>query len=697
MKPICCLVLLLTLWVGQTHFAFAQKTKPIDPELQKLKTNLAAAKHDTTKMMAYVDISIHLSDVILQLDSALMCGLKAEQIAKRYPNCSTIPKVWNVIGNIYSSKSDADTDPARRVAYSEAAIRYYEQGIKDAQRLGNEEYALRVHYNLILQLSHTDSTYQYWKGSLGLIRKIETKPALNTIDSFMVNRLYRGLCNRLDYDMEGTYFNKYLNRYRTLINKEGSEYENLCLLELDQYSNTWKKADEQRFLKEYNNFKKLVQSVNVKDELDLYLANYYFNIEDYRKSYQISAAFMPQDYEEVPAGTSTKFAYLSVKFMNMGRCAFMLGENQEAIQYLSKANTYIKQERASRGLEYEYYTTLSYLSKAYKKAGDYKQAFDYLQQAEEVYKQLHNKQTQALMAENDVQLEEIKQDKQVQEARTQTLLKEQEIKIQKKQKYMMLGLLVFMLLVAIWALYNFQKKRTLSKRLETKNQIISQQAATLAESNHLKDKIFALLSHDLRSPINRLVGSLSQSVETQHTHIQIELKVVQDILNNVLYWASTQLKKTSPVYTNIPLQPLADALIDEYQYALEEKSITFLNTIDKDCFIKTDEGYLKIVLRNLISNAIKFTPNNGYIQIDCKIKEKIGEISLKDTGIGIAAEKIDNLFHLPVPSAGTNQEKGTGLGLGLSLDIMKKLGGSLNIKSQEGKGTQVLVALPLVA
>lgn len=190
--------------------------------------------------------------------------------------------------------------------------------------------------------------------------------------------------------------------------------------------------------------------------------------------------------------------------------------------------------------------------------------------------------------------------------------------------------------------------------------------------------------------------SLNHSIESQRTHIQSELKSVQDILNNVLYWASMQLKKTSPVKTDVPLQSLAEALIEEYQYALEEKNITFLNSIDKNCLIKTDESYLKIVLRNLISNAIKFTPNEGYIQINCKLSQERAEISLKDTGVGIASEKLNSLFQLPAPTVGTNQEKGTGLGLSLSFDIVKKLGGNLNFKSQEGKGTLVTVALPIL-
>ena len=171
---------------------------------------------------------------------------------------------------------------------------------------------------------------------------------------------------------------------------------------------------------------------------------------------------------------------------------------------------------------------------------------------------------------------------------------------------------------------------------------------------------------------------------------------MQDILNNVLYWASMQLKGSTPVYTAVPLQPLVESLIAEYEFNLSEKNITFLNSIDNNCELKTDENYLKIILRNLITNAIKFTGENGFIQIDCQIKNKVAHLILRDTGIGIAADKIQKVFELPTPSEGTKQEKGTGLGLGLSLDIAKKLGGDIVVKSQVGKGTKVYVNLPFI-
>jgi len=677
--------ILLLLLLGQVLFVFAQKAKPTDPELQQLKANLAAAKHDTTRMMAYLDIITYFNLVALQPDSALVYVSKVEPLAEKHPNYREKARVWNKIGVIYSSLFLIGAK--NKKLCEQKCLHYFQKAMADAKRLDNEEILLKSWFNLNGHYNETGKYYLFYKGSLELTNYINSKDNLNKLDSLVLRVTYKKLCISLDYMMGSKLFNHYLTIFKKFTSShEGKDYESLCLLEFENYANTWKKYDEKGLLDIYNAYKQSVKLPTFNDRLNLYLADYYFANQDYKKAFQLSNTFSTKNYTE----NNLKLAHLGVKYMNMGKSAFMLNRNQEAIRYLNKAIGYINPVKNINDLTNEKYTTLHYLGKAYKKAGNYQQALACNEQADVLYKQMHDVGVQAMMAENDVHLEEIKQEKKVQAARTQTLLREQEIKLEKRKKNILMVVSILALLSAAWAVFSFNKTRK-------QNQIISQQAAALEESNHLKDKIFALLSHDLRSPINRLVVSLNQSIESQRSAIQSELKGVQDILNNILYWASMQLKKTTPAYTNVPLQALADELIDEYHYALEDKSLTFLNNIDSKVLVKTDEGYLKIVLRNLISNAIKFTPSNGYIQIACQITPQNVEIILKDTGVGIAAQQIESLFQLPVPTVGTKQEKGTGLGLSLSADIVKKLGGTIQLKSQEGKGTQVVVALPAVA
>lgn len=685
MKPpyLCKVLFCLFLLLGSV--ATAQKPTPIDPELQKLKAKLAAAKHDTTRMLALADIADYYVRILSQSDSGLVYALKAEQIANHYPHYFKTPKVFNTIGNIYYSFQIKTIDTTLEKKYRELADQYYKKSLDLAHKVKNEEYIERAWFNLIKIVSYTNK-YLWFKGSFELINHIQKKERLNSLDSLLLRWTYKGICSELDYAMGTKKFNTYLALLKNVTPKNTKDYEKYCLLNFEQQVVVGKKSDEQKLLAAYTTYKKSFKQSSYKDELEEYLAKYYFNIQEYEKSFQLMANYTPSN----DVDNKLKLSSFGIKYMLMGQNAYMLNRNQEAIGYLNKAIHYINPIENIKGLENEKYTVLLYLSKAYKKAGNYKQALACNEQADVLYKQIHDVGVQALMAENDVQVEQIKQGKLVQAAQTQALLKEQEAKIEKRQKYVFALLALVALLSTIWAFYNFRKTRH-------QNAIISQQAAALEETNHLKDKIFALLSHDLRSPINRLIISLNHSIESQRSTIQSELKGVQDILNNVLYWASTQLKGSTPVYTAVPLQPLVEALIAEYEYNLSEKNITFLNSIDNNCELKTDENYLKIILRNLITNAIKFTGENGFIQIDCQIKDTIAQIMLRDTGIGIAADKLQQVFHYPSPNVGTNKEKGTGLGLGLSLDIAKKLGGDIQVNSQEGKGTQVVVSLPLVA
>ena len=675
-------LLFFILFIGLIQPAFAQTAKPIDLELQKLKDNLAAAQHDTARMMALVDIANYYKDVRLQFDSSLVYGLKAEQIANHYPSYFKTPVVFNTLGNIYYDISYNYLNTKLEKKYLDAG-QYYKKCLDVARKVKNEEYVERAWYNS-LNIIFNNSKYQYFKGSFEFINFIQKKAQLSSLDSLLLRFSYKRICDELDYEMESKKFNTYLALYKSFTPRIGKDYEKYCILNFEQQAVLGKKSDEQNILKQYATYQQAFKMTNYKDELYLYLVKYYFTIQDYNKSFRLSSNLFPQKQKyDKPRMYLT---CLGFKYMLMGQSAYMLNRNKEAITYLQKAINFFNPVLKASGMENEKYTAVLYLSKAYKKAGNYKQALACTEQADVLYKQIHDVGRQALMAENDVQLEQIKQDKKVQEAQTQILLKEQETQLEKRQKYMFALFALVALLSTGWAFYNFRKTRR-------QNAIISQQATALQESNQVKDKIFALLGHDLRAPINRLVMRMNDSGSGQLPDIRHELKNMYDILNNVLYWASMQLKKITPVNRPTELKYLVSSVAEEYQFDLTDKNITFLNAIDKTIEVKTDENYLKIILRNLISNAIKFTNPNGFIKIDCSIKNSIAEIILKDTGIGVPPEKLKTIFNLPTPSIGTHQEKGTGLGLSLSLDIAKKLNGDIQIKSQEGRGTQVILSL----
>ncbi len=687
------LLLCLSLF-WQVPQAFAQEAKPIEPELQQLKAALTTATQDTDRMMAYIQVGYYFDDAS-QFDSALVYALKAEAIANHYPNEPKIAVVWNYIGFLHGRLFRTTKGESEKKRYLQNSIAYFKKASSDAKRLGNEEIITKATYNVAHHYAQTDSTYLFFKTSLQLLYHIETKNTYSKTDSSILQMLTGMMCEVMDYDKQSAQYNKYLTISKRLTPKQGKAYEIQSLLEFGQHVEIWKKADEQRLLNEYHFLKKELKIPQFNIQLDEQLAEYYFNIQDYKKSTRIINSFVIRHQSNSGVDNADSLNILSDRYSLLGMNAFMTNRNSEAIINLEHSLHIMEKIEKIKGLEYEKYQVLLYLSKAYHKAGNYKKSYDYLTKANAQQEDFQSQQTQALMAENEVQIEQLKQEKKVHAAQTQTLLKEQEVRAVNRQRNILIVLFAAVLALAIWAVYNYRKSQKLGQQLAVQNKVIGQQAESLSESNQLKDKIFALLSHDLRTPINRLVVALGDSLQTQRMALTQELHNVQGVLNNVLYWSSMQVKGIKPHYAEVHLKMTIDLLLKEFEHQLEEKQLTALNAVEVGAKIWTDETYLKIILRNIISNAIKFTNSQGFIRIDYKVDNNKVILTIKDTGIGIAADKLANLFQYPVSTLGTQLEIGTGLGLSLCYEMVKQLKGHLSVRSQEGQGTNVVIELPV--
>lgn len=492
-------------------------------------------------------------------------------------------------------------------------------------------------------------------------------------------------CYFLKYDKNPYYYNKFLSETEKIL----PNHLSTKLLILEKHSIIWKLDKENTFLQEYNSIKKECQIEEQILTSNNLVSSYYYNNNEYNKSIEIYKNPI-KDIDETSSSSLKNI--LGFKYFNLGRCAFKLNNSKKALYYLNKSLNFYNQSKDS--IWSEKYLTLEYLSDVYQKLGNYKKALYYNIETNKVHKQLQDIQILFSIADNDIKIEQTKRDKKLQLFQTQTLLKEQEANLQNRLKKFFILLSILTTLSLAFATYNFFKKKMLSDRLVIKNSIIVQQSEALKESNVLKDKIFALISHDLRAPINRLIMNINQNYESKEQYINSELKGIQDILNNVLYWASMQLKGITPLFSNLPLKTAINSVMKEYLFELNAKNLTFINRVDRNFNLQSDEIYLKIILRNIISNAIKFTKENGYILVDSKVENEIVQIIIRDTGIGISSEKINKIFKLFESSTGTKKEKGSGLGLSLSLDIAKKLNGNIEVFSKENEGTDVIITIP---
>lgn len=244
-------------------------------------------------------------------------------------------------------------------------------------------------------------------------------------------------------------------------------------------------------------------------------------------------------------------------------------------------------------------------------------------------------------------------------------------------------------------------------------QALQESERKLRESNQTKDKFFCIIAHDLRSPFNSILG-LSDILYNDFDKYNSEDKKkfiglmyksinrVYKLLDNLLIWSLSQRGKIVFNPEEINLYLLSLETIEFLNQAAEDKSIKILYQTHEDICINADKQMLSIIIRNLISNAIKFTPKEGEINIIARLisdknNNETVEITISDNGIGIPCKVLTKLFDIgcDISTKGTDNETGTGLGLVLCKEFVEKHGGKIWVKSEVGKGSDFKFTLPL--
>lgn len=258
---------------------------------------------------------------------------------------------------------------------------------------------------------------------------------------------------------------------------------------------------------------------------------------------------------------------------------------------------------------------------------------------------------------------------------------------------------------------NINKIRSTNEQLEQKNMIIESQNEKLEELNETKDKFFGIVSHDLRAPLSAVssftdllqTGQLKNLPEDQMNELVTESKSLIDnarkLTDDLITWAQLQMKKEEAHPTLFTAAEVVNNVMTVFKDAAAQKQITINHTIDPELQLYADKNQYTFIIRNLINNAVKFTPAGGAVTITGASNNNSTTVSITDTGIGMSKDVSDSIFRVGKLKSknGTAGEKGTGLGLILVQEFVHLNNGEIKISSEPGRGSTFSVSVPATA
>lgn len=351
------------------------------------------------------------------------------------------------------------------------------------------------------------------------------------------------------------------------------------------------------------------------------------------------------------------------------------------------------------GAKGEQSTIYKLLSESYSALGDYKSAYRAQSAHVTLNDTLFEERSRARFAQMQVTFETEKK-----QAEINLLKKEDEIQKEKINDQRMFTFLLLIVVGLVLALWFMSWRRNQFKQLVNKQ--LRQQKEELEQASFQKDKIFSILSHDLRTPIASL-SSVLHLVEQQSLSEEAFAKIrsalgkqvssLNTTLDNLLLWSRNQMGGVADVR---PAEALVYDVVENNRHLLmgaaSQKKIVINNEVPASVKVYADIHHMDIIMRNLLLNALKFTDEGGVVTIGCTETSDTITIAVTDTGVGMTAEQLDKLFKINThfTTAGTKNEKGAGLGLLLCKEFVEANHGTLAVTSEPGNGSVFSVTLP---
>jgi signal transduction histidine kinase len=433
---------------------------------------------------------------------------------------------------------------------------------------------------------------------------------------------------------------------------------------------------------------------NLKNELELKnisknKALCYLHLKDYDTS-EIIYHNLLQKEKELKDTLS-----LAVTTMDLANLYYVQYRDDEAIPLFKKALEYAIIAKEPKILKTAYLN----MSVVEENLKHYKVALSYFKKYRRINDSIFKSDRVWQLAEQQKVFELEKKEKEISLLEKDKLLNLAALKIKNQQRNLFISIIIGLLIITL--VIGFFYKNNIRKK-----ELIQEQKNDLDKLNDFKNELFSVLAHDLRSHVNNLMF-VNDELETAYTHKnneKIKSLILQNktstnntfqLLDNLLHWVMIQSKRMFFQRERIKLLGLIKYMEETYSSAIRLKNINFIIDVPNDMTFFFDMNSLKIILRNLIDNAIKFTPEYGIITIVGIQDVNTNTLAIKDTGIGMNEEQLLDLKSTFLKaSKDTSGRKSTGLGLRLCYSFLKKNNGEIVINSIQNQGTTVQLILP---
>lgn len=652
-----------------------------------LLLQLKQTTSDTLKINLYIELGNNLS--YEKPEKAIIYYNQSIQIAKKHKNPNFIGKSYKAIGSFFYEKSDYEEALSNfKLAqiYFEKASNQRESG-RAYMNIGNVYLSQNIDskaYEYFLKALRIAEKTNYLKGisaaynNIGLIYK-ERNDALKAIDYY--NKSLK----------IATQINDKVGISSTLTNI-GNVYadEKKFNLAIDYYNKSLKIDTEQQ-----DKFGMVICFNNIGE---IYLEQ---GLYTKAKQYYENGIDLAQEI-----GNKSMLAMLYLNLSNLNLKELQLEEAYDNAM-LSFKYAKLTNEIKAQAQVYELFSEISVAQNNYKKAYEYQKLFkkfnDSVSSSDRLMK----------IKELDVIFDAENKNKELQNLTDNNRQNEIQITNQKILIYSFIFLIfIVFLFTAILFKQNQDKVKMnallslKSVQIEDKNKEILEQHQNLEKLNDTKDKFFSIIGHDLKNPMNSIIG-FSELLSDNYNKYDDEkrnkfINIIKEsahrsneLLENLLTWAQSQSNSIEFHPTKISLKKSIEEVFGLLNVQASKNDITLQSNFSVNCNVIADQNMLLTILRNLVANAIKFSNHNSMVSVIVTSHDKFCEITVKDSGDGIPENEIEYLFDLHNKSKITKKSKsGSGLGLILCKDFVEKQGGKIWVNSKLGEGSEFTFTLP---